>query len=449
MNRTIVYRGRTGRAVSATLIAMLATAVLLAVACGGDDPTSTPAPTTTSSEQQQPETSGGSEATPAAETDADATTSEAPEPTAQEPLTETEAATATAQPSATPKPRAVADGPVAPQLAGITGWINTEPFNLDELRGQVVLVDFWTYTCVNCIRTLPFLKEWHDKYANLGLVIVGVHSPEFEFEKLTENVEFAAEEYGLKYPIVQDNDFRTWRAYSNRAWPAKYLIDKDGIVRYSHIGEGAYTTTEEKIRELLVESGAKVYNIPVGGVVRPDRDPKSNSSVETGQTRELYAGDYRNRGSTPYVGNIQYYEADLGSPILYQDPGNHFNHLLYLHGLWTKNLENVTHARKTENLEDYVGLRFYGTTVNVVINFEDGEPFRVYATLDDQPIPEGFGGTDIMHDEDGNSYFLVNEPRMYRVVELPEYNGMELKISSNSDEFSVFAFTFGSYVEGP
>ncbi len=450
MNTYSAIKGMTGRAASAALIAMIAAAVLLAVACGGGDPTSTPAPTATSAEQQQPDTGGsGGEATPAAETDAGATTADAPEPTPAEPLTESEAATATAQPSATPKPRTVADGPVAPQLAGITGWINTEPFNLDDLRGQVVLVDFWTYTCVNCIRTLPFLKEWHDKYADLGLVIVGVHSPEFEFEKLMENVEFAAEEYGLKYPIVQDNDFRTWRAYSNRAWPAKYLIDKDGIVRYSHIGEGAYTATEEKIRELLVESGAKVYNIPVGGVVRPDRDPNSNRSVETGQTRELYAGDYRNRGTTPYIGNIQYYDAALGDPILYQDPGNHINHLLYLHGLWTKNLENVTHARATENLEDYVGLRFYGTTVNVVVNFEDGEPFRVYATLDDQPIPEGLGGTDIQHDEDGGSYFLVNEPRMYRVVELPEYNGMELKLSSNSDEFSVFAFTFGSYVEGP
>ena len=168
----------------------------------------------------------------------------------------------------------VADGPAAPQLVGISGWINTEPFNLDELRGKVVLIDFWTYTCVNCIRTLPFLKEWHDKYAERGLVIVGVHSPEFEFEKVTENVEAAVVDYDLKYPVVQDNDFQTWRAYSNRAWPAKYLVDKDGVIRYSHIGEGAYQATEEKIRELLVEAGGKVYDVPVGGVVRPGRDPR-------------------------------------------------------------------------------------------------------------------------------------------------------------------------------
>ncbi|MDE2860452.1 MAG: redoxin domain-containing protein [Chloroflexota bacterium] len=447
MRTSSVYRARTGRTASAaTLIALLAAVVLLAAACGGD-PATTPAPTATPAEQQQ---QAATDPAPTTEqTDSDTPTSEVPDATAQEPATEPEATQDPSQPSPTPEPRAVADGPTAPQLAGITGWINTEPFNLDELRGQVVLIDFWTYTCVNCIRTLPFLKEWHDKYADLGLVIVGVHSPEFEFEKVMENVEAAAVDYGLKYPIVQDNDFQTWRAYNNRAWPAKYLIDRDGIVRYSHIGEGAYTETEKRIRELLVETGAKVYNIPVGGVVRPDRDPKATGGIETGQTRELYAGEYRNRGTTPYVGNIEYYSADVGAPFLYQDPGDHRNHLLYLHGLWTKELENVTHARTTENLEDYIGLRFNGTTVNVVINFEDGEPFKVVATLDDQPIPEGYGGADIMHDENGMSYFLVDEPRMYRVVELPEYNGLELKLSSNSEDFSVFAFTFGSYVEGP
>ena len=439
------HRRITGHPVAAlAAVALLAATVLLASACGGD-PTATPEPTATGVEQEQQPTTGAATAT--GQTDAGAPTSQAPAPTEEQPTGGTDSTPA--QSSATPRPQVVADGPAAPQLVGISGWINTEPFNLDELRGKVVLVDFWTYTCVNCIRTLPFLKEWHDKYAERGLVIVGVHSPEFEFEKVTENVEAAVVDYDLKYPVVQDNDFQTWRAYSNRAWPAKYLVDKDGVIRYSHIGEGAYQATEEKIRELLVEAGGKVYDVPVGGVVRPGRDPQANTGVETGQTRELYAGEYRNRGSAPYLGNVAYYDAPLGSPIMYEDPGNHLNHLLYLHGLWTKELENVTHARATENLEDYIGLRFNGTTVNVVINFEDGEPFRVVATLDDQPIPDGYAGADILHDEDGRSYFLVAEPRMYRVVELPEYNGLELKLHSNSDEFSVFAFTFGSYEEGP
>ena len=182
---------------------------------------------------------------------------------------------------------------MAPELVGITGWINTEPFTMEDLRGKVVLVDFWTYTCVNCIRTFPFLRDWNQKYADQGLVIVGVHAPEFEFEKVKENVEEASVKHDLGWPIAQDNDFSTWRAYTNRAWPSKYLIDKDGLVRYAHVGEGAYNTTEQKIRELLWETGACTSHIPVGTVTRPNLDPQAGSGT---QTRELYAGRDRNRG---------------------------------------------------------------------------------------------------------------------------------------------------------
>ena len=139
-------------------------------------------------------------------------------------------------------------GSPAPEFEGIANWINSEPLTMKELRGKVVLIDFWTYTCVNCIRTMPYLKEWHDRYADKGLVIVGVHSPEFAFEKLTGNVVESAQDFGLSYPIAQDNDMGTWRAYDNRAWPAKYLVDKDGIIRYIHLGEGAYQETEMEIR---------------------------------------------------------------------------------------------------------------------------------------------------------------------------------------------------------
>ena len=147
-------------------------------------------------------------------------------------------------------------GDQAPEFQRVANWINSPPLTMEALRGQVVLIDFWTYTCVNCIRTFPYLKEWYAKYADKGLKIVGVHTPEFEFEKVTENVVRSAGEYGLGWPIAQDNDFGTWRAYSNRFWPAKYLVDQHGIVRYTHFGEGAYSETEEQIRRLLEEAGA-------------------------------------------------------------------------------------------------------------------------------------------------------------------------------------------------
>ena len=124
----------------------------------------------------------------------------------------------------------------APELRGIAGYINTDDsISIANQKGKVVLVDFWTYTCINCIRTLPYIKEWHDKYKDKGLVIIGVHTPEFEFEKDYNNVKQAAEKYRLQYPIVQDNSYSTWRAYNNRFWPRKYLIDIDGFVRYDHI----------------------------------------------------------------------------------------------------------------------------------------------------------------------------------------------------------------------
>jgi len=142
----------------------------------------------------------------------------------------------------------------APELRSIAGYINTDPdIKIQNLKGNVVLVDFWTYTCINCIRTMPYLKSWYDQYTDDGLVIVGVHTPEFEFEKDIDNVQDAVDKYDLKYAVVQDNDYATWRAYKNRWWPRKYLIDIDGFIRYDHIGEGGYTETESVIQELLNE----------------------------------------------------------------------------------------------------------------------------------------------------------------------------------------------------
>ena len=142
----------------------------------------------------------------------------------------------------------------APELAGIEGYINTDSdIKIENFRGKVVLIDFWTYTCINCIRTLPYLKSWHEKYNDKGLQIIGVHTPEFKFEQEYENVKSAVEKYQIKYPVVQDNAYATWRAYNNRYWPRKYLIDIDGFIKYDHIGEGAYEETERKIQELLKE----------------------------------------------------------------------------------------------------------------------------------------------------------------------------------------------------
>lgn len=141
----------------------------------------------------------------------------------------------------------------APEFKGISTWLNSAPLTIASLKGKVVLIDFWTYDCINCIRTLPYVSKWHDTYKDKGLVVVGVHTPEYAFERKTANVQEAIGRFKISYPVAQDNRYDTWNAYSNKYWPAVYLIDKKGRIVYSHFGEGQYAETEERIRRLLAE----------------------------------------------------------------------------------------------------------------------------------------------------------------------------------------------------
>ncbi|MBC8736431.1 thioredoxin family protein [Paraburkholderia sp. UCT31] len=144
-------------------------------------------------------------------------------------------------------------GSPAPELTGITQWLNSEPLKLQQLRGKVVLVDFWTYSCINCANTLPYVKSWNQKYKDQGLTVIGVHTPEYPFERDTGNVKTALKRFGISYPVAQDNQYATWNAYNNQYWPAFYLIDKQGHIVYTHFGEGAYAQTEARIQALLAQ----------------------------------------------------------------------------------------------------------------------------------------------------------------------------------------------------
>ncbi|RFU49804.1 thioredoxin family protein [Paraburkholderia sp. DHOC27] len=147
------------------------------------------------------------------------------------------------------------DHSLAPEFTGIDKWLNSEPLTMQQLRGKVVLVDFWTYTCINCIHVLPYVTSWNQKYKDQGLVVVGVHTPEYPFERNTDNVKAAIKHFGITYPVAQDNSNATWNAYDNQYWPAFYLINKKGQVVYTHFGEGDYDETEAKIKALLAENG--------------------------------------------------------------------------------------------------------------------------------------------------------------------------------------------------
>ena len=351
------------------------------------------------------------------------------------------------------------DTPYAPSIKGegANYWINSEEITFEELRAQnkVVLVDFWTYTCINCIRTLPFLKDWHDKYADRGLVIVGIHTPEFEFEKVLDNVQEAVERFEIEHPVVQDNNYWNWNAFDNHYWPAKYLIDKDGYIRYSHFGEGDYDETEQAIRLLLQEAEQSVNDISTESEFARRVDPNARSSRDpNGLTRELYAGTGRNyravssAATTPYVLHDEYYQgAEIDTD--YADPGDHLNHYIYLQGLWHNGDESLRHARTTENFEDYMALRFNAVDVNVVLQTQSDAPYTVQIKMDGQPLSSEDAGRDIWFDDSGLSFITVDEPRLYGLVQLDMFEGHELTLSSNSDEFEVFAFTFGAYIEHP
>ena len=353
-----------------------------------------------------------------------------------------------------PVPDRTGDEPLAPELEKTGAWINSEPFIIESRRGEVVLIDFWTFSCINCIRTLPYLKSWHDKYADSGLVILGVHSPEFEFEKDLGNVREAVEEFGLEYPIVQDNEFGTFRAFENRYWPAKYLIDRDGYIRYTHFGEGRYAETEGWIRKLLTEAGADVSGISDETAPAPVRHPDALSARgDETRTRELYAGYRRNKNAldsgrrSPYILSPEYYSSP-GEDILYYDPGEHRNDFLYLEGLWRSTEESIVHARRTDGFTDHIAILFFATSVNAVMSPVGTEPFTVRVVIDGHPIERREAGSDIVYDSDGNSTVVVDEARLYNLIELASYGGHELTLSSDSDQMEFFTFTFGSYETG-
>lgn len=242
----------------------------------------------------------------------------------------------------------------APELAGLTGWLNSEPLELADLRGRVVLVDFWTYSCINCQRTLPYLTRWAEEYGDDGLVVIGVHAPEFAFEREARNVADAAERFGVRYPIALDNDFVTWRAYDQRFWPAKYLVDQEGRVRQVHYGEGAYAQTEAAIRQLLGLSGE----------VRADDGPRHTD----GRTPETYLGSDR-------VARLHDDEVVPGREAVYelQDPALHS---FSLGGAWRVEPEYAQAGR-----DAVLALRFHAAQVHLVLEGEG----TVTVTVDGDP----------------------------------------------------------------
>ena len=316
----------------------------------------------------------------------------------------------------------------AREIIAPAGFLNTDgkEITIQELIGKkVILVDFWTYSCINCQRTLPYLTSWYEKYKDQGLEIIGIHTPEFEFEKDINNVQKAIDRWGVTYPVVLDNDYATWTNYKNRYWPRKYLIDIDGYIVYNHIGEGAYEVTEKKIQELLNERMERLdeqMQISTGVV-----DVNDTESVTSGGQRspETYFGSLRNANFANGIAG-QSGEQDLSVP------GSPRADLLYLDGAWD------IQGEFSENLKAGARVVYKFKAAKVFLVARADQNVTLTLLLDGKPVGEA-GGNDV-----NNSQVIINDDRLYRLIELPGgYSEHTLEIIVETPGLQAFAFTFG------
>ena len=317
-----------------------------------------------------------------------------------------------------------------PSLAGATQWLNSPPLDAQMLRGKVVLVDFWTYSCINCLRTLPYLKAWDEKYRALGLVIIGVHSPEFAFEKDAHNVEQAVRELGIKYPVAMDSNYAIWNAFNNQYWPAHYLVDAMGNIRHEHFGEGAYQETEKLIRDLLREAHPGVLAM-------------ENETLQAPGTGAMAAASDAERARSPetYVGYAR--QQNLASPetvvldraARYSAPRELKQDQWALSGEWLVTAEFAA-AQATGASISY---RFEGRDLHLVLATRDGKPVRFRVTLDGAAPGDSYG-TDI--DAQGNG--TIREQRLYQLIRLHGDGAAHtFRIEFLDPGAEAFAFTFG------
>lgn len=303
--------------------------------------------------------------------------------------------------SATELRNGLASKYLAPEITGITNWINTDGIKIADLKGKVVLVDFWTYSCINCVRTLPYITSWDQKYRDQGLVIIGIHAPEFNFERNLENVAAAVEKHGIKYPVALDNNFATWGKFQNQYWPAHYLIDKQGNVVYTHFGEGQYDVTENNIRFLL---GLK------------DSVASENDPAYGPQTPETYLGYERAQ-------NFRSPERLKHNAVTaYSLPEKLLLHTWALQGSWLADPEKITSTGDADALR----LHFLAQKVFLVLGTKNG------------PID-----VDIVLNGKKTKTLTVSEHTVYELLDQAENKSGLLEIQPKQPGLEAYAFTFG------
>ncbi len=320
--------------------------------------------------------------------------------------------------------------PVAKEIVNPSGFINTDNITLAELIGKkVILIDFWTYSCINCLRTLPYLNSWYEKYKDKGLVIIGVHTPEFQFEQNYDNVLATVQKFDIKYPVVLDNNYSTWAAYGNLYWPHDYLIDIDGFIVHDHIGEGDYEETEKNIQDALKE---RMVVLKINEEISTEVS-KPAGAVNVDLTKvnspEIYFGASRNT----YLGNGKSNMVGLQN---LSDPAEINTNTLYLVGAW----EFQNEFAENINPQAKIIFRYSAKNVNFVASAANNVTVQVFR--DSRPLGNE-SGKDVSK-RNGSSIVTIREPRLYALIEDPEgYGEHTLEINIENPGLQAFTFTFG------
>lgn len=311
----------------------------------------------------------------------------------------------------------------AKEISTPDGFINVKSVSIEEHVGKnVVLVDFWTYSCINCQRTLPYLNAWHEKYADKGLVIIGVHTPEFAFEEHYDNVLAAVSKFDIKYPVVLDNDYSTWTAYRNRYWPRKYLVDIDGFIIYDHIGEGAYEETERNIQSALAERATRL-----GEAITIDASVVKEERLEAGAARtpEIYFGAARNERLAGGVALQQ------GLFSFTDIPNELSDDTLYLEGTWRITPEFA------QNTSDGARIRLRYSAKNVFFVASADAPLRVTVLRDGKLVKNKAG------EHVNNGMVTIREDGLYELIKDEAGGEHTLELIIESAGLRAFTFTFG------
>ena len=318
----------------------------------------------------------------------------------------------------------------APEIGRV--WLNSPPLNLRQLRGKIVLIDFWDYTSLSSVRTLPYVQEWHRRYAAAGLVVIGVHTPEFTFAQQEANVESGVREFGLTYPVVLDSDYELWKAFANRYLPAKYLIDHAGFIRFAHFGEGGYVETEQHIQALLREGNS---SLRLPRLMKPLRDADTPGAVCFRATPDLHLGHKHKRIGNPAS------SADHG-PADYDFTGELREGLVYLRGKWTSTAEYVELVGKTGSAT----LRYSADTVSAVLSPGENPRAEVELQQDGKPLASPVTTADTTTRRD-RSIVVVDTSRIFSLVNNQAFGSHRLDLNCSSPGLRLYVFGFTSCVD--